>query len=246
MTQNMPNDAFIMAAGKGTRLRPITDTIPKPMVAVNDKPILEHTLEKLRNEGVENVTINLFYLGDRIKNHFKDTSTPKITFSEETVLLETGGGAKKALNTMKNNPFFMINGDALWEDIDGQDTALKQLSTHWDASKMDILLLLQPTDKMQITQGVGDYNIAPNGQIKRTADLSGTHMFTGIRIVHPCVFNDTPDGAFSFLECMDKAEKEGRLYGVEYDGIWHHISTVEDLKAVNNAYQKHTPFKKEP
>ena len=236
MTNNKPDHAFILAAGKGTRMRPHTNNIPKPMVIINDRPIIDYTVEKLENAGVKNITINLYYLGDRIENHFKDKRSPNITFSKETELLETGGGVKLALHTMDNEPFYLINGDAFWNDKKGEKTALEQLKTNWNPEKMDILLLLQPVNNMSLTKGVGDYNIDKDGIATRTPDKSGAYMFTGIRIVNPKVFKDTPDGAFSFLECMDKAQKNKRLYGTEYKGNWHHISTPEDLKNINNTY----------
>lgn len=234
MKRTPPNHAFILTAGKGTRMRPYTDDKPKPMVDINGKPILEHTLKKLEKAGVENVTINLYYLGDRIKNYFKDRQAPTITFSQETELLETGGGVKLALHTMKGRPFYLINGDAFWQDRDEQ-TALGQLAQKWNPDKMDILLLLQPVNKMILTKGVGDYHLKPDNTITRTPDQSGTFMFTGISIVKPEVFNNTPEGAFSFRECLDKAEANEKLCGVEYKGDWHHISTPEDLNNVNEA-----------
>ena len=236
MTDFKPNHAFILAAGKGTRLRPYTDNTPKPMVLVDGRPILEHTLDKLQNEDVQHVTINLYYLGDRITKYFEGRTSPKITYSVETELLETGGGVKLAIHTMENNPFYLINGDALWDDAKDTPTALQQLAQAWDADKMDMILLLYPKSKMRDGTGVGDYNINKQGQITRTADGSGEYMFTGIRTTSPALLNDTPQGAFSFLECMDKAQQAGRLYGVNYNGVWHHISTPEDLDNINGLY----------
>ncbi len=229
-----PENAFILAAGKGTRLRPHTNDKPKPMVAVHDKPLIEHIIDKLTDEAVRNVTINTSYLGHVIENYF-ETTQPKATlkFSHENELLETGGGVKKALDTMQSKPFYLINGDAYWIDETPHNTALQQLNNIWDADKMDILLLLQPIHKMSATMGVGDYSISDTGRLTRSPNSEGDYMFTGIRITSPCVFNNTPDGAFSFLECMDAAQEKGRLYGIEYQGMWHHISTPDDLDSVN-------------
>ncbi len=227
--------AFILAAGHGSRLRPHTNDKPKPMVALNGKPIIDYTIDKIKQFGIHNITINLYYLGDVIKKYFASPQDINITYSQENELLDTGGGVKKALHNMQGKPFFLINGDAFWQDRTSSSSALEQLAKAWDPEKMDILLLLQPVDTMQLTQGVGDYNIQHNCQITRTADKSGSHMFTGIRIVHPRVFENTPDDAFSFLECMDQVQEEGTLYGISYDGQWHHISTPEDLSRVNQA-----------
>ncbi len=228
----IPNQAFILAAGKGTRLRPYTDTLPKPMVSVWGKPIIEHTVEKLQKIGVRKTIINLCYLGDRIKNHFQNYDNMDLIFSEEGELLDTGGGIKFALHHLAPHPFFIINGDAFWTDGNNL-TIFERLAHYWNDSKMDILILLQPFSKMTVTQGVGDYNIDQNGRAIRNLNKSGTHMFGGIRIAKPQIFNEIEEKKFSFLHLMDQAEKRGTLYGLEHDGDWHHISTPEDLENVN-------------
>ncbi len=229
-----PRHAFILAAGEGTRLRPYTDNCPKPLIPVNNRPILDYTLDKLEKSDVQNVTINLSYLGDRIEKHLSSRTTPKITFSKETELLNTGGGVKKALKTMKGKPFYLINGDAFW--MDGKDkNALDRLAQTWNSNKMDILLLLQPVKEMILTEGIGDYDLTETGKAVRSKNRSGTYMFSGIRITKSTIFENTPDSSFSFLELMDRAEKEGRLYGLIHDGAWHHISTPKDLNRVNAA-----------
>lgn len=230
-----PNHAFILAAGQGTRLRPYTDNIPKPMVEVNGRPILDYTLEKLKKSGVENVIINTSYLGDRIKNYTDQVQDINITLSPEDELLDTGGGVKKALDTMAGKPFYLINGDALW--VDGPEmSALDILAEKWQPDQMDILLLLQPVDAMTLTKGIGDYGIDDQGRAVRSKDKTGAYMFGGIRITKPEIFENTPEGAFSFLQLMDQAQEQGRLYGLIHQGDWHHISTPEDLENVNGAF----------
>lgn len=230
---NKPNYAFILAAGKGTRLRPYTDDRPKPLVPVNGRAILDYTLDKLEEAGVNDVTINLYYLGDRIEKHLESRSKPAITFSKETELLDTGGGVKKALGNMKGENFYLINGDALW--VDGKDPALDKLAKMWDPDTMDILLLLQPVSGMTLTKGVGDYDLDNDGKAVRAKNKDGAYMFGGIRITKSDIFKNTPEDAFSFLDLMDAAQEKGRLYGMVHDGQWHHISTPKDLENVNNA-----------
>lgn len=229
-----PEHAFILAAGKGTRLRPYTDNTPKPMVPINGRPLIDYTLEKLKNEGVKHVTINTYYLGDRIINYIKNYQGLNITISQEDELLETGGGVKKALHTMKNMPFYLINGDALWTDRDV--TALSHLAHHWDPETTDILLLLKDKNDMSLTHGIGDYDIKDDGLAVRAKNKDGKFMFGGIRIVSPYIFDNTPDSAFSFLDLMDKAEQKGRLRAIIHDGDWHHISTPKDLENINKAF----------
>lgn len=232
MSKEKIETAFILAAGKGTRLRPITDTIPKPMAKVLDKPLIQHIIQKLEADGINKIIINLFYLGHIIRKNLVDAKSQKIIFSEEQELLETGGGVKNALAFIGNKPFFLINGDAFWTDHK-DISALQRLENEWNSHRMDILLLLMPVTKMTLTRGVGDYNINEKGQATRTPDGSGHYMFTGIRITKPDLFEDTPDGAFSYLEIMDRAEKKQKLYGLIHEGEWHHISTPADLDNVN-------------
>lgn len=234
---NAPMKAFILAAGKGTRLRPYTDTMPKPMVDVAGTSIIRRTLQKLEQVGVTETVINSHHLAEVLHDHLKDWDAPKIIWSKEEDLLETGGGVKLALHHFQDEPFFLINGDALWSD-GNSDPALKRLHEAWDDAKMDLLLLLQPVTGMTLTNGVGDYQLHEDGKAARAPNKDGTHMFAGIRIVHPRLFEGSPNGAFSFLELMDKAEKAGRLYALEHDGAWHHISTPEELHRVDQAFRE--------
>lgn len=233
--EKAPRRAFILAAGKGTRLRPYTDTMPKPMVPVADKSIIKRTLEKLAAVGVEEVVINLHHLAPVLEEHLCDVAHPKIIFSREKELLETGGGLKKALHYF-DAPYYIINGDALWDE--GPDrTILERLAKTWDDEKMDILQMVQPKDRMSLTGFVGDYDMDGDGRLTRSKEKSGAYMFGGIRIAHPRIFKNSPDGAFSFLQLMDRAQDQGRLYGVAHDAEWYHISTPADLAAVDDFFR---------
>lgn len=233
---NKPEKAFILAAGKGTRLRPHTDTMPKPMVPVAGRSIIKRTIEKLAKQGIGEIVVNLHHLGDVLEDHLKDITFPKIIFSREEELLETGGGLKKALHYFENTPFFSINGDALWDEENA--TAFERLTALWDEDKMDILLFLEPKEKMRLTKFVGDYRIGTDGKLERAKDKDGTHMYAGVSITHPRVFENSPDGAFSFLQLMDRAQAQGRLYGMAHNAEWYHISTPEDLAAVDAAFRQ--------
>ena len=229
-----PTKAFILAAGKGTRLRPHTDTMPKPMVDIAGTSIIRRTIAKLVETGVTDIVVNIHHLGDVLVEHLKDVKGANIILSHEDELLETGGGIKKALHHFGDEPFYIINGDALWDE--GEIPALEKLAHAWN-DDMDILLLLQPTHRMELTGAVGDYHLGGD-KAKRAKDKNGDHMFAGIRIAHPRIFERSPDGAFSFLSLMDKAEEQGRLYGLAHSGHWYHISTPEDLESVNAAFRK--------
>ncbi len=237
--------AFILAAGEGKRLRPYTDQVPKPLVPVNGRPILDHTLEHLERDGVEKVVINTFYKGDIIKAFVKSRDhQTEVILSEEDALLNTGLGVKQALSHMNNKPFFLINGDAFWTNGATQ-SVFERLVAAWNPDEMDILLLLQPVEDMVLTTGVGDYVIDAQGRAIRKKDQSGGYMFAGVRICKPGIFENTPDTPFGFLDLMDKSEGEGRLYALIHDGDWHHISTPVDLDRVNDALAHAQEDKKE-
>jgi len=240
MTQSLlTKSAFILCAGLGKRLRPYTDTVPKPMVRIDGRPILDYTLDKLRTQGIENVTMNLNYLAEKIEQYFAKTIQPAITFSKETSLLDTGGGVTHALHTIPNDVFYLINGDALWTDAP-QQSALSRLSAQWDSNVMDVLLLLQPVKNMHLTHGVGDYDIDADGRAIRTPNKDGDYMFTGIRLTKKSLFDNYNQGdCFSYLEIMDQAQEKGRLYALIHDADWHHISTPADLERVNEHWGNH-------
>jgi len=239
MTQdnkNGPDKAFILAAGMGTRLRPHTDTIPKPMVEIAGQSIIRRTIDKLGQQGVKEIVVNTHHLAPVLEKHLKDISSPKIIISHEEELLDTGGGLKKALHHFGDNPYYIINGDALWDDK--TPNALQRLADAWDASKMDILLLLQSVATMSVTHGVGDYHLQADGKVKRARKRDAAFMFAGVRIAHPRIFKDSAEGPFSFLSMMDKAETENKLYAIQHDDAWYHISTPEDLAAVDKLFKE--------
>lgn len=225
--------AFIFAAGIGSRLRPYTDNIPKPMVQVWDKPLIDHILEKLVKVGVQEIVVNVHYKANILTEHLTKFKGAKVIISnEEDQLLDTGGGLKKAIEHFKNEPFYAINGDAFWIDATDQNT-LGGLAEHWDDKTSDILLLLQPIETMLLTTASGDYDFISNYKIIRNKDKKGAYAFTGIRVLHPRIYDSVDNGTFSFLEQMDKAEQKNRLKGHIHKGIWHHISTPVDLVNVN-------------
>ncbi|MES2728957.1 MAG: nucleotidyltransferase family protein [Pseudomonadota bacterium] len=236
--------AFIMAAGMGKRLRPYTDTLPKPLVPVAGQPTIGHILDHLAAAGVRDVTVNLHYRADQLAAYLAQRTTSDLTIrtSYEETLLDTGGGIKAQLDHFGTDPFYVINGDAYWTD-GAQGNCFHRLSAAWRDADMDLLLLLQDINRMVLTDGVGDYAAMPDGRIERQRDASGTYMFAGIRLCHPRLFAGTPDGTFGFLPLMDGAEANGRLYGLAHDGDWHHISTPEELERVEAAFAASTAHK---
>jgi MurNAc alpha-1-phosphate uridylyltransferase len=230
---NMPLQAFILAAGLGTRMRPLTEERPKPLVELAGRSLLERTLDHLEAACVSDVVINTHYKADQIETRLKERRTPRISLSFEPELLETGGGIKKVLPHF-NGDFLVLAGDGFWEDRPDAENgnALRTLAQNWRPEEMDILMLLQPVERMTLTQGIGDYHLDAEGRAVRAKDQSGTYMFTGLRINRPDIFNGALEGPFSYLELMDEAQRKGRLYGLVYGGEWHHISTPEDVLRV--------------
>lgn len=227
-----PENAFILAAGKGTRMKPHTDTKPKPMVELAGRPLIDHTIDALIAAGVKNIVVNLHYFGNQLENHLKQRTDVNISFSKEPALLDTGGGVRKAARMLGDDPFFVLSGDGFWTE--GPDSkALERMAESWDPDKMDILILLQKAGDMELTAGVGDYTLDKDGRATRSSDKSGDYMFTSIRIMRPEILRGSPEGAFSYLDLLDRAQEEGRLYGLVHDGHWHHISTPADLEKVD-------------
>jgi MurNAc alpha-1-phosphate uridylyltransferase len=232
---DVPKKAFVLAAGRGERMRPLTDNCPKPLLYVGGRTMLDRALDALEEAGVEEVVVNLYYLGGMIEEHLKTRKSPKITFSHEDELLDTGGGVKKALSFFGKEPFFVLNADVVWTDgVSG--STLKDMAATWDASKMDILLLLHTTQDLPAYNGKGDYYL-PEGslqpQFRERAGKPANFIFAGPRIVNPAIFAGAPEGAFSFLELFHKAEAAGRLYAHRHEGDWHHVGTPEALEETN-------------
>lgn len=233
----VPKKAFVLAAGKGMRMRHLTENCPKPLVRVGGKAMLDHCLDNLVAAGVEEIVVNTWYLGHMIVDHLKDYKAAKIVFSNETELLDTGGGVKRALHHFGDDPFFVLNADVLWEDGPSKP-ALSRLAEKWDGGKMDVLLLLHPAGSLPGYAGAGDYYLEDGSDKPVFAKGSGgnieaNYIFAGPRIAHPRIFEGAPEGAFSFLELFHKAEAAGRLYAVPHDGAWHHVGTPEALEQTN-------------
>ena len=229
-----PKTAMILAAGLGERMRPITDTMPKPLVPVRGRAMLDIILDRLAAAGVTKAVINLHYLGEMIEHHLAGRSEPQVVFSHEEDRLETGGGVCKALPLLGDDPFYALNGDVCW--LDGLTPALRRLAAAWDADTMDALLLLHPTAFALGYEGVGDYVMNPIGQLRRRREREvAPFIFAGIQILHPRLFAGAPGGSFSLNQLYDKAQEEGRLWGIRHDGEWFHVGTPESLREVEDA-----------
>ena len=231
---SMPQRAMVLAAGLGERMRPITDTLPKPLIELRGRTLLDSILDRVAAAGVPEAVINLHYLGEMIEARLVPRERPRVSFSHEETRLETGGGVRKALSLLGADAFFVINGDVCW--LDGHTPALERLAAAWDDEEMDALLLLHPTAFAVGYAGVGDFVLAPDGRMRRRRELEvSPFVFTGIQILHPRLFEDAPEEPFSLNLIYDKAGAAERLWGLRHDGEWFHIGTPEGLRDVEDA-----------
>ncbi len=219
--------AMVLAAGRGTRMRHLSQSRPKPLTMLAGRTLIDRVLDHLEVAAVTRIVVNTHYMGDMIAEHLSGRAN--IILSPEEDLLETGGGVRNALPHLGSDPFFVINSDAVWGD--GPLPALQRLRDNWDSGKMDVLLLLKPMVDLPDAPGRGDFFLDPLGKIRRRKSHEvAPFLFAGVQILHPCLFEGAPDGAFSLNLLYDKAIAAGRLYGVVHDGAWHHVGTPEQLK----------------
>jgi MurNAc alpha-1-phosphate uridylyltransferase len=227
--------AMVLAAGLGTRMRPLTDKLPKPLVRVAGKVLIDHVLDRLVDAGVTDAVVNVHHRADQIEAHLKGRTRPKIVISDErSELLDTGGGVVKALGTLGAAPFFHMNSDTLW--IEGVTPNLSRLAAQFDAAHMDILLLLASTATSIGYDGRGDFAMAPDGRLSRRAEREvAPFVYAGAAILNPALFADAPKGAFSLNRLFDRAADAGRLHGRRLDGTWMHVGTPAAIKAAEAA-----------
>ena len=228
-----PSRAMVLAAGLGLRMRPLTEKLPKPLIPVAGKAMLDRVLDHLAASGVGECVVNTHHAGEMIAEHLADRKSPEVRLAPEPELLETGGSVNRALDELGPGPFFVVNGDVVWRD--GEAPALQRLARAWDDDRMDTLLLLQGTVGAIGYDGAGDYFIEPEGErlglLRRRREGAGApFVFTGIQLLHPRLFDPAPGGRFSLNLLYDAALARGRLFGLVHDGEWFHIGTPEGLE----------------
>ena len=216
--------AFVLAAGLGTRMRPITDTMPKPLVEVQGRALIDHALDRLEAAGVRETVVNVHYFADKLETHLTGRTAPHIRISDERdELLETGGGIARALPLIGSQPFLLLNSDSIWWEAG--DSALSRLVAAWDDQRMDVLLLLVPVENSTGYKGEGDFVLSSSGQLTRRRENVVGLVYMGVAILKPGLFASAPRGAFSLNLLFDAAIETGRLYGIVHDGEWMHVGT---------------------
>ena len=235
------DQAFIFAAGRGERMKPLTDSIPKPLVKVFGKAMIDHIIEKLNSiPTIKKIIINAYYLSDMIKSHIDELGNSKIILSKESEKLETGGGLVNALPLFdKTKPILLINGDVIWRDDAAVESTLTSIIAGFDESKMDILLGLKAKDQFMGYEGNGDFAFD-----KSTGDLSKPenaaqldYVFSGMQIIHPRILQNCPASPFSMNHFYKQARQDnGSLKGIkglELKGEFFHVGDVKTLEKIN-------------
>jgi MurNAc alpha-1-phosphate uridylyltransferase len=230
-----PHKAMVLAAGLGLRMRPLTETKPKPLVSVAGKPLLDHVLDRLADAGVSEAIINVHYLPDQIIAHTATRERPHVIISDErNEVLGTGGGVVKALPLLGAEPFFHVNSDTMW--IEGVRSNLPRLADAFDPARMDILLLMAPTANSIGYSGQGDYAMLADGSLrKRREHQVVPFVYAGAAIIAPAIFDGAPHGEFSLTKMFDKANEQDRLFGLRLDGVWMHVGTPDAVTAAEEA-----------
>lgn len=230
-----PATAMILAAGLGKRMRPLTDMVPKPMVRLGGRPLIDHVLDRLAAAGITHAVVNVHYQPDVLERHLATRTEPRITISDERdTLLDTGGGIVRALPLLGADPFLIHNSNSVW--LEGPHANLETLIETWDPERMDSLLLLAPSARSLGYDGAGDFVMASDGRLaRRPPGAVAPFVFAGVSIAHPRLFEAAREEPFSLNVLWNRAIAAGRLFGVRLDGFWMHIGTPAALEQAEDA-----------
>jgi N-acetyl-alpha-D-muramate 1-phosphate uridylyltransferase len=233
-----PKTAMVFAAGLGLRMRPLTEKIPKPLIEVGGKALIDHCLDRFAEAGIERAIVNVHYLADQIEAHLAGRRRPEIIISDERgKLLDQGGGIKKALKLIGDEPFFLCNTDAFW--LEGPRSNLKRLVAAWDPERMDVALLVAATVSAVGVDWPGDFSMSPDGiLVKRKEREVAPYVYAGIGIVKPELFRNEPREIFRLAPLFFDAAANGRLIGVRLDGIWLHVGYPDAIGEAERAIDR--------
>ena len=224
-----PETAMVLAAGYGRRMLPLTETIPKPLVRLKGRPLIDHVLDRIAHAGIPRAIVNVHHFADKLEAHLNKRERPTIVISDERdKMLDTGGGVAKALPLLGSAPFLIHNSDSVW--IEGVGSNLERLFAAWDDVRMDALMLLASGTTSIGYDGQGDFTMGTDGRLQRRGERQLTpFVFTGVSIAHPRLLEGAPKGPFSLNAPWDAAIDKGRLFGVRLDGLWMHVGTPQAL-----------------
>ena len=226
--------AMILSAGLGTRMRPLTAELPKPLVRVAGVPLIDRVLARLEAAGIRRVVVNTHHLADRLIAHLAARKGTEIAISDERDhLLDSGGGVRKALPLLGPDPFLIHNCDSIWTE--GTGTNLGRLLDRWDEDAMDCLLLLAPMAASLGYHGRGDFALDAAGRLRRPAPQeTAPFVFAGVSVAHPRLFDGMPEGPFSLNRPWDRAIALGRAFGIPLDGRWMHVGDPAAVTAAED------------
>lgn len=230
-----PEQAIVLAAGLGTRMRPLTDSVPKPLVRLGDKALIDHVLDRLASAGIKRAAVNVHYKAEMIEAHLAERARPQILISDEREqVLDTGGGAVRASRLLGQGCFFVHNSDSVW--LEGAVPVLERMIARWDEDVMDALLLLAPVQDVLGYAGRGDFTMDSEGRLARRAEgVVAPFVFTGVSIAHPRLLDGYDDSVFSLNRPWDSAMENGRLFGLRHEGLWMHVGDPQALAAAEAA-----------
>ena len=220
---------MVLGGGLGKRMLPLTKDIPKPMVRLKGRTLIDHVLDRIADSGVRRAVVNVHYCADKLEAHVRQRKQPAILISDERQqLLDTGGGVTKALPLLGSEPFLIHNSDSVW--IEGVGSNLERLFSFWNPDTMDSVMLLASAATSLGYDGAGDFAMDKNGRLSRRGERQMVpFVFTGVSIAHPRMFEGAPQGPFSMNRLWDAAIDNGRLFGIRLDGLWMHVGTPEAL-----------------
>lgn len=236
---NSPKKAMVLAAGLGKRMRPITDTLPKPMVKVSGKALIDYGLDALEQAGVEQAIVNVHYLADILEKHLQNRHDIAISISDErSELLDSAGGIINALPILGDEPFYILNADTFWVDQPDEPSNLLLLAEAFEEKHMDILLMVAQRGQATGYDGQGDFTLTSDSRLLRRQDNDPQPViYAGAAIIHPRIFKDAKDGASSLNRYFDQAIAQNRLYAMPMHGHWITVGTPDAIKHAEKALE---------
>ena len=242
MTNAPITQAMVLAAGLGTRLRPITDTMPKPLVPVAGKPMIDYGLDALADVGVTHAVVNVHHFADRMEAHLAAYPRLEITVSDERAqLMNSGGGLKQGLSLLQPGFVFVMNADLFWigEKL-GEPGNLKRLAGFFDPQRMDMALLCVPLERTTGHNGKKDFQLSSDGRLSRYVEGNDNPVvYAGAIVMHTSLLDDAPDDAFNLNIYFDRAIQNDRLFGLVMDGEWITVGTPEALPEAEAVTARH-------
>jgi len=234
-------NAMVLAAGLGTRMRPITESIPKPLVKVAGKPMIDYVLDILADAGVTRAVVNVHHHAEQMVEHLENYPRLEVIISDErAALMNSGGGLAKGLKLLDRSTAFVMNADLFWiGDERGEDSNLRRLGAFFDSERMDMALLCVTPEKTTGHNGKNDFELAEDGRLTRfrPGDRNPV-VYAGAIVMNPALLDDAPDDAFNLNIYFDRAIGRNRLYGLKLKGHWLTVGTPDAIGDAEDLIQR--------